>query len=88
MPGEYVLDNGLSLSNSATLTSSGGVLIYVKGGAVSVKDSAQLTLTPQTSGPYEGVPSGRRAEIRARSHCRAAATSPISPERSARRRPT
>ena len=54
--GIYILQNGLSLSGSATLTSAtGGVLVYVTGGTVSVSSTASVTLSAATSGTYANV---------------------------------
>ena len=54
--GIYILQNGLSLSGTASLTTaSGGVLLYVTGGTVSVSSTASITLTAATSGTYTNI---------------------------------
>jgi large repetitive protein len=54
--GIYILQNGLSLSGSASLTTAtGGVLVYVTGGTVSTSSTASITLAAATSGTYANI---------------------------------
>ena len=54
--GVYIFQNGLSLSNSAVLTSaSGGVLIYITGGSFSVGGASSINVSAMTAGTYAGL---------------------------------
>ncbi|MGB3409718.1 MAG: hypothetical protein WBA45_00865 [Microthrixaceae bacterium] len=54
-PGNYILRGGVQLENSRTLESTGGVLLYLESGGVTVRGAAKLTLATQTSGQYAGI---------------------------------
>ena len=53
--GTYVFDNGIKISGGASLTSSGPVLLYVKGGSFDASGAGPITVTGMSSGPYEGL---------------------------------
>ncbi len=54
-PGTYILRGGFLVQNARTVQSnSGGVLLYIESGAVTVQGDAKLTLGAQTSGTYAG----------------------------------
>jgi hypothetical protein len=54
--GIYVLQNGISVSGNAVVTSAaGGVLLDVRGGAVSFAGNGAVTLSALPTGPYAGV---------------------------------
>jgi hypothetical protein len=55
-PGTYIIDGGTFSVQSGTVSASGGVLIYLTGGAtVDIANGATVTLSAQTSGAYQGV---------------------------------
>ena len=55
-PGTYIIDGGAFSIQSGTVTASGGVLIYLTGGAtVNIANGSTVTLSAETSGSYEGV---------------------------------
>jgi prepilin-type N-terminal cleavage/methylation domain-containing protein len=54
--GVYVLQAGMSATNTSTITTgAGGVLIYITGGTLAMSGSADVTLTAMTSGAYSDV---------------------------------
>ena len=54
--GVYILNNGLSISSSANLTTApGGVLLYIAGGSFSSTTSATVNLAAQASGPWANL---------------------------------
>ncbi len=54
--GVYVVQNGFSVSNGATLnTGAGGVLIYLMSGQFSIGSANSVTLTAMTSGTWKGI---------------------------------
>ncbi|MGH9466967.1 MAG: DUF192 domain-containing protein [Terriglobales bacterium] len=53
-PGTYVLDSGLVINGSPTLT-GGGVTLYDAAGSVTLNGSANSTLSAPTTGPYAGI---------------------------------
>jgi hypothetical protein len=53
--GTYVLQGGLDMGGSTTMTATGGVMLYVPSGSISYAGGATVTLTPQTAGTYKGV---------------------------------
>ncbi len=54
-PGTYVFCQGLSFAAGAEVTSSGGVFLYLAGGALSVDPAAHLDLNARTSGFYANL---------------------------------
>jgi hypothetical protein len=52
--GTYIFESGLSLSGAASLTGN-GVTLYQPGGSLSIDTSGKVTLTPPTSGTYQGI---------------------------------
>ena len=54
--GIYILNAGLSVTNSGVLTSaSGGVLLYIAGGSVSSASAGSIAASAQTTGAYKGI---------------------------------
>ena len=54
-PGVYILDNGFTVRGHATLTGY-GVMIFIRTGAIDQgTGTADIHLTPPTSGPYAGI---------------------------------
>ena len=53
-PGIYIVKNGISLGAQTTMTGT-GVFIYVQSGAVNMSGGATVSLTPPTSGVWNGV---------------------------------
>ena len=55
--GTYIINGGtFSIQGGSTLTATGGVMIYLTGGAtMNIANGASVTLSPQTSGSYQGV---------------------------------
>ena len=53
-PGVYVLDNGFSINGHATLNAQ-GVIFYIKSGAISDNGTAEIDISPPTSGTYQGI---------------------------------
>ena len=54
--GIYILNDGLSVTNSGVLTSaSGGVLLYIAGGSVSSASAGSIAASAQTTGAYKGI---------------------------------
>ena len=55
--GTYIINGGtFSIQGGSTLTATGGVMIYLTGGAtVNIANGSTVTLSPQTSGSYEGI---------------------------------
>jgi hypothetical protein len=55
--GVYIINGGtFSVDSGSTLTATSGVLIYLTNGAtVSIANGANVTMSPQSSGTYEGV---------------------------------
>ena len=53
--GRYVFCNGLTIEDDATVTSSGGVLLYIASGTVTIADTASVELTAATSGPQQRI---------------------------------
>jgi prepilin-type N-terminal cleavage/methylation domain-containing protein len=54
--GVYILQNGLTLSGTSTLTSgSGGVFVYISGGTLSVASTASIMLSATTTGTYANL---------------------------------
>ena len=57
-PGIYILNNGIRISNGATLQSSGGVLLYIKNGSFNANGAGAINitgLTPAQSATYAGL---------------------------------
>jgi hypothetical protein len=54
--GIYVLQNGLSVSGTANVSSAAaGVMLYIAGGGVSISGNGIVTLSPLATGPYAGI---------------------------------
>ena len=53
-PGVYVLDAGFSINGHATLNAQ-GVIFYIKSGTVSDNGTAEIDISPPTSGTYQGI---------------------------------
>ncbi len=53
--GRYVFCNGLTIEGDATVTSAGGVLLYVASGAVSIDPDASVELTADFAGPQQRI---------------------------------
>jgi hypothetical protein len=53
-PGVYVLQNGIDVSGSATISGT-GVLLYIAGGNVNFSGNSQGQLSPATTGTYAGL---------------------------------
>jgi prepilin-type N-terminal cleavage/methylation domain-containing protein len=54
--GIYVLQAGMSATNTSTFTTAaGGVLIYITGGTLAMSGSGDSTLTAMPSGPYADI---------------------------------
>jgi hypothetical protein len=54
--GIYVLENGISVPGSASITSApGGVLLAATGGSSSFSGTSSITLQPMSTGAYAGV---------------------------------
>ncbi|MGD0496817.1 MAG: hypothetical protein ABSC23_00105 [Bryobacteraceae bacterium] len=53
--GTYVLQGKLSMAGGTQLTATGGVMLYFSSDTLDLKGGAQITLTAQTSGAYEGI---------------------------------
>ena len=55
--GNYIINGGtFSVQGGSTLTATSGVLIYLTNGAtVNIANGANVTMSPQTSGSYQGV---------------------------------
>jgi len=58
-PGTYYLKQGISITGSASLTCpapcTGGVLLYIAGGSVTLAGGSTIDLTAPTSGIYTGI---------------------------------
>jgi type II secretory pathway pseudopilin PulG len=58
-PGIYYLNNGISVSGSASLTCAGscagGVMLYIAGGSVSLTGGSTINLPAPSSGTYKGI---------------------------------
>ena len=55
--GTYILDQGISVSGQANLSSgTGGVLLYVKGGFISFSGQGNVSLNPLSPAPYAAAP--------------------------------
>jgi type II secretory pathway pseudopilin PulG len=58
-PGIYYLNNGISITGSASLTCpapcSGGVMLYVAGGSMTLAGGSTIDLPAPSSGTYEGI---------------------------------
>lgn len=52
--GVYILNNGISLTGSATI-SGNGVTLFNKSGGISFGGSSTVALSPPTSGQYKGI---------------------------------
>jgi prepilin-type N-terminal cleavage/methylation domain-containing protein len=52
--GNYILNNGISITGSSTVSGS-GVFLYNKGGGVNFAGSSTVSLSPPTSGQYKGI---------------------------------
>jgi Flp pilus assembly protein TadG len=52
--GTYIFAGGLSVSGSASITGN-GVTLYEPSGGVNINTSGSVTLTPPTSGTYQGI---------------------------------
>jgi hypothetical protein len=56
LPGVYILSGGgLQVSGNATLTGTGVMLYNTAGGSIQFTGTGQVTLSPPTSGSYQGV---------------------------------
>jgi hypothetical protein len=55
--GTYIINGGtFSIQGGSTLTATGGVMIYLTGGAtMNIANGSTVTLSPQTSGSYQGI---------------------------------
>jgi hypothetical protein len=55
--GTYQFDNGLSTSGNGSIqvASGGGVLLYIAGGSLSLQGNGGITLSPLTTGTYQGM---------------------------------
>jgi Tfp pilus assembly protein FimT len=54
--GTYILENGISITGSANVTSGpGGVLLYIAGGSFHVGGTGTVNLSAQTTGPYANI---------------------------------
>src|SRR5207249_9529294 len=53
-PGVYYLNAGLSITGNAKITGS-GVTFFVLGGGLSFGGTADVSLTPPTSGPFQNI---------------------------------
>jgi hypothetical protein len=53
--GTYVLQKGISVAESASISATGPVALYVTGGNVSLAGSTGVNLSPPTSGAYQGI---------------------------------
>ncbi|MGA3039277.1 MAG: pilus assembly protein TadG-related protein [Bryobacteraceae bacterium] len=55
--GIYIINGGtFSIQGGSTLTATGGVMIYLTGGAtLNIANGSTVTLSPMTTGSYEGV---------------------------------
>jgi hypothetical protein len=54
--GTYIVNGGYFSASDATITSTGGVFIYLTGGAtVAISNGSTVTLSAETSGTYQGV---------------------------------
>ena len=54
-PGNYVFCNGLEIGSGASVSSSGGVLLYVKDGTLSIRPDSSVELTAASSGDQRNV---------------------------------
>jgi hypothetical protein len=54
-PGLYYLQGGLSISGGGSLSGSGVTIYSDGGGALSMVGTGSLTLSPPSSGPYQGI---------------------------------
>ena len=58
-PGIYYLHNGISITGTASLTCpapcSGGVMLYVEGGSMTLAGGSTIDLPGPTSGTYKGI---------------------------------
>ncbi|MDP9331354.1 MAG: type II secretion system GspH family protein [Actinomycetota bacterium] len=52
--GTYVLNNGISVTGSSTISGS-GVMLYNKIGGISFGGTSTISLSPPTSGQYKGI---------------------------------
>jgi hypothetical protein len=53
--GIYVLQAGISVKESASLSTSGPITLYISGGGVNLVGSGGVTLSAPTSGNYQGI---------------------------------
>ena len=53
--GNYIFCNGLEIASGASVTSSGGVLLYVKDGTLSIHPDSSVELTAASSGDQRNV---------------------------------
>jgi len=53
--GVYVLQAGIKMSGTSTLTTTGPVMLYIPGGNVDLEGSGGVTLPSFTSGTYQGM---------------------------------
>lgn len=53
--GNYIFCSGLEIGAGATVTSSGGVLLYLKGGTLSIHPDSSVELTAASSGDQRNV---------------------------------
>jgi prepilin-type N-terminal cleavage/methylation domain-containing protein len=52
--GNYILNNGISITGSSTV-SGAGVMMYNKGGGINFAGSSTVSLQPPASGQYKGI---------------------------------
>jgi hypothetical protein len=53
--GTYVLEAGISVKGTATLSAAGPVTLYVPGGSINLVGGTGVNLSGPTSGPYQGI---------------------------------
>jgi hypothetical protein len=53
--GNYILQNGMSVTGNNTRLSGSGVMLYVAGGDINMAGGSSVNLTPPTSGNYKNI---------------------------------
>lgn len=53
--GTYVLEGGLSLGGTASLSATGPVTLYIPNGGITMAGGTSVNLSAPTSGPYQGI---------------------------------